>query len=561
MWKIFKKDPYKKIARKRRQAERRKLNARKKFMHRKERADAWRNFKKSINAFFVSVFEFKKEKSENHENRRRRTHKETPFINFDPKSQVEVQKHKQARIKSLRRKQRNDEWSKLKSKITVFLAHPFAGKEVRKMHYNSLRRRLLKDDPLAAIDQQKLLESKLRSQARKKEYVKKRQSQERGEIWAKFTKRFLKFIANPFANRDLNSLERRMKQIKSIEKHDRKVAREKWYSKFRENPWKALFPRKKRRAEGGGYLYIYNMTSAERKALKKKERKEILANFTKLVTTSEIRKKFGLSFLYSTAYFVLAFLLTYVVYQLVTIIIASSFNIPVIWYFYKLKFAISDYDPLYTRTNLVLIFAAGPIISLMLAFVFLKLYFSTHKILKRFKLFYLWGFICGCNMFFGAYIAGFFTRTEFIFVSEWLFLSNVFDIEEIIFTAIAFVAMLVIGWQATPLFLISSSSTTLIRSEFRLFFVISQVILPWLAGVVILFLITLPTFYIPLILKTITPGLALIPVMLNFDATKYKNIHKQGVMQKNYFKWSLIILVVALLFFYRVVLNFGLRLL
>jgi hypothetical protein len=253
--------------------------------------------------------------------------------------------------------------------------------------------------------------------------------------------------------------------------------------------------------------------------------------------------------------------LTFVVYQLVTILIASSFNIPVIWYFYKLKFAISDYDPLYTRTNLVLISAAGPIISLMLAFVFLKLYFSTHKILKRFKLFYLWGFICGCNMFFGAYIAGFFTRTEFIFVSEWLFLSNVFDIEEIIFTAIAFVAMLVIGWQATPLFLISSSSVTLIRSEFRLFFVISQVILPWLAGVVILFLFTLPTFYIPLILKTITPGLALIPVLLNFDATKYKNIHKQGVVQQNYFKWSLIIIVIALLFFYRVVLNFGLRLL
>jgi hypothetical protein len=230
-----------------------------------------------------------------------------------------------------------------------------------------------------------------------------------------------------------------------------------------------------------------------------------------------------------------------------------------VWYYYQLKFPLYTYSPLYTRAALVTIFAIGPIASLMVGFVFLKMFFTKHVILKRFQLFFLWGFISGCNFFFGSYISGFFTRTEFIYTSEWLFMSNVFDIEEIIFTVISFVVMLIIGRIITPLFLLSSGSVTMIKPEFRLYFILSQVILPWLTGVVILFLITLPTYYIPLIIKTITPGLVLLPTLYLYDSLQYENIHKSGVISHNYFKWSIVIAAIALLFFYRIILSWGLK--
>ena len=415
--------------------------------------------------------------------------------------------------------------------------------------------KIFKRNPYAKIDRRKQLAEKKRMQARESAFRKRR----RAEAWRKFKKRIAEFIANPFAKRKLSSDEREKRRFKQFQRQERMEERKKWWAKFKKNPFRVIFPSKKRRAPEGGYLYVYNMTRLERKELAALKRKQNRENFKKVISTPDLRQKFIFTYLHSTAYFIFSFMLIYIIYQVVTIGMASSFNIPVVWYYYQLKFPLYTYSPLYTRAALVTIFAVGPIASLMVGFVFLKLFFTKNIILKRFQLFFLWGFISGSNFFFGSYISGFFTRTEFIYTSEWLFMSNIFDIEEIIFTVISFVVMLIIGRIITPLFLLSSGSVTMIKPEFRLYFILSQVVLPWLTGVVILFLITLPTYYIPLIIKTITPGLVLLPALYLYDSLQYENIHKSGVISHNYFKWSIVIAAVALLFFYRIILSWGLK--
>ena len=119
--------------------------------------------------------------------------------------------------------------------------------------------------------------------------------------------------------------------------------------------------------------------------------------------------------------------------------------------------------------------------------------------------------------------------------------------------------LIIIGRIVTPLFLLSSGSVTLVKPENRLFFIFIQVVLPWLTGMLVIFLITLPNYYIPLILKTITPGLILIPSLFLYNSIRFDNIHELGVIQRNYFKWSIVIVAVVLLFFYRVILSFGLK--
>ncbi len=415
--------------------------------------------------------------------------------------------------------------------------------------------KIFRRDPYAKIDRRKQRAEKQHMRARQKAW----RQRERSEARQKFRKRLTEFLANPFEKRKLSSEKREMLRMKKMIRQERKAAFRKWWVKFKKNPFRAIFPRKKQRTEDGGYLYVYHMTKRERDALARKKRMERNENFKKILTVPELRSKFLISYLHSTAYFLLSFSLLYVLYQVITIMAASSFNIPVIWYYYGMEFPLYTYSPLYTRTALVTIFAAGPIFSLMMAFVFLKLYFSENQGIMRFKLFWLWGFISGCNMFFGSYIAGFFTHGEFIYVSEWLFLSNVFDLEQILFTIISFVMLIIIGRIVTPLFLMSSGSITFLKPEFRLFFIFSQFILPWLTGVIILLLITVPNFYPLLIIKTVTPGLILIPSLFLYDLLQYQNIHKTGATQHNYIRWSIIILVIALLFFYRVVLNFGMK--
>lgn len=377
--------------------------------------------------------------------------------------------------------------------------------------------------------------------------------------WRKFKHRIRKSIQNLFGKKKEETERPEFLKTERVSRRYYNAPKQTWWQRFRKNPWKTLFRRKKRGSSNSGYYYVHHFTKEERKAIRLKKRQQNRETFRIVISSPDLRKKLGMAFLQSTAYFVSSFMIIYLVYQAVTIAMASSFHIPVVWYYYKIDFILSDFSPLYTRTNLVLIFAAGPIVSLLLAFGFLRLYFTWNAFLKRFQLLFLWGFISGINMFFGAYIAGFFTQTEFIYTSAWLFMSHMFAVEEIIFTVISFAVLLIIGRIVTPLFLVASGTVKLMKPQFRIYYVISGIILPWFAGMIILFLVTLPNYYIPLVLKTITPVLILAPSLFRYNLVEYNNIHKMGVIQKNYFRWSILIAVVALLFFYRALLAFGLK--
>ena len=303
------------------------------------------------------------------------------------------------------------------------------------------------------------------------------------------------------------------------------------------------------------------MKSIQRKHRKlNSEREKIRKRLNEIITTGDLLKKFVRSFLHSFASYILSFLMIYIIYQGVTILVARLFKIPVIWYYYQLKFPLYYYSILYTRKALIFIFSSGPMISLVLTLIFLKLFFSKNGFLKNFNLFYLWGIINGLNMFFGAYIVGVLTRTEFVYTSEWLLLNNPFDIWELIFIAISLVIMFLAGWHITSMFLISSGSKTLVDTKYRLFFILSTVILPWIACTILFFLIMTPRYYIPFLLKTLTPGLILIPSLFSYKSAYNDTRLAMGMIKRNYFRWGVVIGAFVLLLFYRIVLNFGVKL-
>ena len=451
-------------------------------------------------------------------------------------------KRRLERERAWRKKQRREAWQSFVKRTSNFLAHPFG--KPKSPHYRR-QRELEKKDRIRIRAEKKRIRARERSWRRR----------QRAEAWKSFRSGLIRFLSNPFAKRQLTEAQRERRRMKAHARRERKHERQKWWANFRKNPWRTVFPRRQPGLKGGGF----KLSKRERRELARQNRRKFRENLRAVITTPDLRRKFGFAYLHSTAHLILAFMLIYVLYQVITILVASSYHIPIEWYYYRLKFPLYTYSPLYTREALVVIFAMGPILSLMLAFVFLKLFFTENVILKRFQLFYLWGFICGANMFFGAYIAGFITRTEFIYTSEWLFMSRMFDSEEIVFTIISLVMMLVIGRIVTPLFMISSGSVTLVKPGFRLFFMLSRVVFPWISAVIVLFLITLPEYYFPLILKTLTPGLIVIPTLFMFNAVQFENIHQSGVIQRNYFRWSVVIVAVAVLFFYRVLLTFGLK--
>jgi hypothetical protein len=337
---------------------------------------------------------------------------------------------------------------------------------------------------------------------------------------------------------------------------ERAMHRAEQWKKFRERPFRYFTLRKELPAELKALrkLYIAEMRDKRKQAIA-----DTAAAFVEICRMRDLRGRAIYTYFVSLANYILAFLFVYVVYQLATILMASSFDIPVIWNYHRLDFPLYTYSPLYTRSALVIIFGAGPVISILMGLIAQRLFFMDSPFFRRYNLFFLWTFIHGMNMFFGAYIVGFLTRTEFIYTTEWLFMSRSFDVEEIVFAILSVTVGVLVGYLATPLFLLASGSHSLIKPRYRFYFILLQSILPWFTGAILVFLLTLPTPYLPLILKTITPLIMLIPTLVAFNAERYREAFSTVLIKRQSFRWGLVIIVAAVLFFYRVILNQGWR--
>jgi hypothetical protein len=402
-------------------------------------------------------------------------------------------------------------------------------------------------DSKVARKRQRYERKKIHSQ--QKHYLRELRYDERRKFWLKLAA----FFANPAevvrpSTREAQNARARRRHFR----HERMLK----LADFLRNPFKVIFRPHPLQEERKRIMYLEKVRHREERQLARDETKHALKEIR---SSGDLRMSIFREFAQSTAWYVLAALIIYIIYQSVTITVAHAYDIPVIWRYNRLVFPLYTWSPLYTRQALVVIFAAGPVIVLLLALFALRLFFLKRRSKSRFNLFFLWMFIHGINMFFGAYIAGILTRTEFVYASEWLFMSNPGDIEEIIFGILSIAALIITGRQSVLMFLLSSGSITLVKPRYRLFFVISFIILPWVAGIVLFFVITLPHYYIPLILKTLTPGMIVLPTLIRYNSIEYETLHESGLIRRRSFRWGVVIFVIALLFFYRLILNWGIE--
>ena len=182
-----------------------------------------------------------------------------------------------------------------------------------------------------------------------------------------FQHRLRGFFPNPFAGRQLTPEQRDVRRIEQQWRRDKKEARRKWFFLFLKNPFRTLFPKQ---TISKDVIHIIRQSKIDRKTTARTWRKETLQNLRKLFAVADFRNRVVNIFLLSTAYYILSFLLIYVIYQVVTIIVATNFNIPVEWYYYRVKFPLSRDSYLYSRSALVAIFGSGPMASLLLTFLF-----------------------------------------------------------------------------------------------------------------------------------------------------------------------------------------------
>jgi hypothetical protein len=208
---------------------------------------------------------------------------------------------------------------------------------------------------------------------------------------------------------------------------------------------------------------------------------------------------------------------------------------------------------------LVVIFGIGPVVSLILGFVFFRLYVITRFRSVFMKTFFLWSAIHAFNLFFGAYIAGVITRTGFVYSSEWLFLTGVLDIKEIVFLVLAVISLIIIGYYSTKHFLYTANAHNLIESKIRGMYIISKVMVPWILGNLILFLVNLPNNPIELLLLYLTTIVIVFMAFTNYNAPSLRLVKLPRQPVSFRIAWVFLILALLILAGLRLSLENGLN--
>jgi hypothetical protein len=272
-----------------------------------------------------------------------------------------------------------------------------------------------------------------------------------------------------------------------------------------------------------------------------------------------LRKDFLYTIINSTFSFILAFLVVRYVNIFITTLVAQLFGIPVVLYSFSIHLPLYTYSSLYTPAALITIFGTGPFISLVAGFLLYRWYMRIiwRKLIA--KTFIIWLIFHAVNMFFGAYISGALTRTGFIYSIEWMFNTSAFDITEVIFLAASAVGMLWFGSMLTRPFILAANTENIIKHEFRLHYLLSEVFLPWLAGSMFLYLMNYPRLAVDLIILYLASLLMIVPLFINFRKLGIRLMQIPGLPDKVKIGWVYILLVVFLAVIVRAFVFHGIR--
>lgn len=268
-----------------------------------------------------------------------------------------------------------------------------------------------------------------------------------------------------------------------------------------------------------------------------------------------LRTEFLKSFFNSLATFLLAFITLYLVCNIASVIAAKYYDIPAILYSYRIFWPLYTYSSLYSRQALIIIFAAGPLTSIFFSILLFQLLKRILYVRINLKIFLLWLIFHALNLFFGAYIIGVITRTGFIYTTEWLFYSHIFDVEEILFMIISIATLLIFGFYFTRYFLLSANNNLIISPKVRVFYLLARVLFPWVLGIGILYALNYPNNPPELMLLLAVSFLMIIPMFFNYNSIQNKGVKlkSKDEEEKEFVGWIYILLALLLLGFYRFV--------
>ncbi|MCB0806285.1 MAG: hypothetical protein KDC05_10840 [Bacteroidales bacterium] len=358
----------------------------------------------------------------------------------------------------------------------------------------------------------------------------------------KFQQGFTEFIRNPFARKQLN------KQQQLLRQHIKEDIRRERKERITRLP--------------GNISKSFNRSMRlrrERYRFRIRRMQNSLGRFGVFLRNTQVRNDVLKTAINSSVLFLVSFILINLADKMISILTAGFFDIPAVLYSYRIFWPLYTYSTLYTRLALIVIFATGPIFSLALSLIFYQVYLWARRFPANFKTFIVWSIFHGITMFFGAYVSGVITRTGFVYTTEWIFFSNIFDVEEIIFLVVSVIVLVIAGFYLTRQFLFAATTNRLIMEGNRIYFMLAQIMIPWILGNAALFVINYPRNPPELLLLYGVSILMVIPMLASYNTPSNQMVKIPGARSKVRLGWIYFLIAAGLIYVMRAILYNGLN--
>ena len=229
------------------------------------------------------------------------------------------------------------------------------------------------------------------------------------------------------------------------------------------------------------------------------------------------------------------------------------FDYKTVIYYNKIEFLV-DNDAWYAD-SIKTIFASGPIVGLLIAILSLIIYSIVYLETGLLKTLLLWAIFHGFNRIINGTLIGAMIGKGFGYVISYLYYS---DTGKLIMSLLMISLSIVIGTISTKYWIMTGNSYyNFSKQKDRKLFITSQVLLPFVLGNIIIYLINIPKVVFYDTLVNIFMLFMIFPILL---LNKYEQDYYFDESPKS-IKLSIKLLIFTLLFIgiYRILLDYGLR--
>lgn len=266
-----------------------------------------------------------------------------------------------------------------------------------------------------------------------------------------------------------------------------------------------------------------------------------------MVTENNLsRRNFWVIVINSTAAFVISYLLVFYLNHFSIIFTAGMFEHNISFDFSQINYHVAPSD--WTHDSVKVIFGAGPLLVFITGILSLLAYSSMSEETEKIKLFLLWLSLNAFNFVFSGIIIGIIFKIRIAHLFLWMYLN---DSQLLMMAMLGFFGILLVALLMSKKIAFSANIyfNKLDDNNFP-FFIMSQLIIPFLAGAIIMVL-----YFVPQIQVTETYiwiGLMIIIIVAAFRISKLDSVYFDEDPKKIEISWTIIIIALLLLITIRI---------